>query len=350
MGSASRTSQFAHVFKVVKKHYKPIASYPDRPVLEHLLLGCCLEDSHYEPAEEAFAAVVHTFFDFNEVRVTTIAELAEVVSGLPDPRAAANRVKRVLQAVFEQSYSFDLEELRKKNLGPTIKWLHEIDGTTNFSVSYVVQAALGGHAIPIDRGVLDAFLIAGLVSERDVAEGVVPGLERAIAKSKGIEFGSLIHQLGADFTANPFSPAVRKVLLDIDPACKDRLPKRSSRKDAGEEDAAAAAETAEAPAAVAPSATDAPAGTPAAEDDQPTRSRKRKTASAADKEAPSTDKASTDKASTDKASTDKTSGDKPQKSKKSTSAKSKTASEDAPKRSKAGKKSASAGLAKRKPR
>ena len=34
----------------------------------------------------------------------------------------------------------------------------------------------------------------------------MPGLERAIAKSKGVEFGSLLHQFGADFSANPYSP------------------------------------------------------------------------------------------------------------------------------------------------
>lgn len=230
MGSSSRTTQFATVFKILKKHYKPVTPNVERPVLEHLLLACCLEDAHYEAAEEAFATVVHTFFDWNEIRVTTIAELSEVMSGLPRPRAAANRLKRVLQSLFEATYSFDLEELRKKNLGPTVKWLHKLDGTTNFLVAYVVQSALGGHAIAVDSGVLGALRIVDMVTDEDVKEGVVPGLERAIAKAKGIEFGSMLHQFGADFTANPYSPEVRKILLEIDPDCQDRLPKRRNKK------------------------------------------------------------------------------------------------------------------------
>ncbi|OHB68883.1 MAG: hypothetical protein A2V70_12765 [Planctomycetes bacterium RBG_13_63_9] len=230
MSSVSRTAQFAHVFKVLKRHYKPIAPDAQRSVLEQLLLGCCLEDAHYEAGHEAYAGLVHTFFDWNEVRVTTIAELSETLSGLPDPRAAANRLKRVLQSVFEAMYAFDLEEYRKKNLGPTIKWLSKIDGTTNFTVSYVVQSALGGHAIPIDSGVLGVLRIVELVTDEDVEAGVVPGLERAIPKAKGVEFGSLLHQLGADFTANPYSPAVHKILLEIDPDVKDRLPKRRAKK------------------------------------------------------------------------------------------------------------------------
>jgi endonuclease-3 len=195
MASVSRTAQFANVLKVLKKHYKPVAADPQRPVLEHLLLACCLEDAHYEAAEEAYASLVHTFFDWNEVRVTTVVELSETLSGLPDPATAANRLKRVLQSIFETTYSFDMEEHRKTNLGPTIKWLRKVDGTTNFTVAHVVQSALGGHAIPVDSGTLGALRIVDLVTDKDLAAGVVPGLERAISKAKGVEFGSLLHQL-----------------------------------------------------------------------------------------------------------------------------------------------------------
>jgi len=242
MASVSRTAQFAQVSKILKRHYKPVPPDPERPVLEHLLFACCLENAHYQVAEEVFAALVHTFFDWNEMRVTSIAELSEIMAALPDPRAAANRFKRVLHSVFEATYCFDLEDQRKKNLGPTIKWLQKLDGTTNFTVSYVVQAALGGHAIPVDAGVLGALHVVELVTDEDVAACVVPGLERAISKAKGIEFGSMLHQLGADFTANPYAPAVRKILLQINPDAKDRLPKRRARKKPPEK-------TAESPAA-----------------------------------------------------------------------------------------------------
>ena len=55
-------------------------------------------------------------------------------------------------------------------------------------------------------------------------------MERAIPKNKGVEFGSELHQLGADFTANPYAPALQQILLQIDPDCKERLPKRRAAK------------------------------------------------------------------------------------------------------------------------
>lgn len=260
MAQPSRSAQFARLHKTLKKHYRPVNPDPKRPVLEHLVFACVLEDARYEPAEEAFAALVHGFFDWNEVRVTSISELAEVMAALPDPRAASNRVKRILQAVFEDAYSFDLEDRRKKNLGPTVKWLEKLDGSTPFVVNYVVQSALGGHAIPIDRGALEVLRLTNCISDAEAEAGAAPGLERAIPKAKGVEFGSLLHQLGADFTANPFSPAVREILLEVNPDAKERLPKRRQPRPAEPE----ATPTAAAPEAAKTNKPQKPAGEKAA--------------------------------------------------------------------------------------
>jgi len=226
MASVSRTALFGKIHKVLKKYHKPVSPPAERTVLEHLLFACVLENARFEPAEEAFAALRHTFYDWNEVRVTSISELSEIMSAIPDPRAAANRIKRVLHSIFEELYCFDLEEKRKSNQGPTVKWLEKMDGTTKFVVAYVVQSALGGHSIPVDAGTLAAFRVLDLLTDKEVAAGEVPGMERAISKSKGVEFGSLVHQLGADYLANPFSPQVREILLAIDPEASERFPQR----------------------------------------------------------------------------------------------------------------------------
>ena len=228
MASVSRTALFGKIHKILKKHHKPISPPAERTVLEHLLFACVLENARFELAEEAFAALRHTFYDWNEVRVTSISELSEIMSAVPDPRAAANRIKRVLHSIFEELYSFDLEDKRKSNLGPTVKWLEKMDGTTKFVVAYVIQSALGGHSIPVDAGTLAAFRVLDLLTDKEVAAGEVPGMERAVSKSKGMEFGSLVHQLGADYLANPFSPQVREILLAIDPEASERFPQPRS--------------------------------------------------------------------------------------------------------------------------
>jgi endonuclease III len=250
MSTANRATLFVKLHKVLKKHYKPVPINADRLVMEHLLFACCLEDARYEAAEEAFAALKHTFFDWNEVRVTSITELSEVMACLPDPRAAANRIKRVLHAVFEARFNFDLEDIKKKNLGPTTKWLEDLDGTTKCTVAYMVQASLGGHAIPVDSGTIKLMLVLDLVSKKDAEKGEVAGLDRAITKTKGVEFSSLLHQFSADFSANPYSPAVKNILLEVNPEVASRLPKR--RTEAAAKKAAEHAAEAEKTPAVEP--------------------------------------------------------------------------------------------------
>jgi len=225
MPTTNRMALLTKIHKVLKKHYKPVCPQ-ERTVLEHLLYACCLENTSYETADQAYASVSTDFFDWNEVRVSTVKELAEVMHALPDPSSAASNLKRILQGVFESTYSFDLEMLRKQNLGVAQQRLRKLEGSTEFAVAYVTQAVLGGHAIPVDRGLFDCFAVLGLVTEADRKSGTVPGMERAIAKNKGIEFGSLAHQLGADFVANPYAPALHKILFEIAPECKEHLPKK----------------------------------------------------------------------------------------------------------------------------
>lgn len=228
MATPNRSALLTRLHKVLKKHYKPIEP-PQRPVLEHILYAACLENAGYEAADRAFQTLKTGFFDWNEVRVSTARELAEAVPMLPDPLSAMTNVKRLLYSVFESTYSFDLENLKKLNLGQAIQKIGKFEGATPFVVAYATQVTLAGHSIPIDRGSREALVVVGVIGADEADDGHVTGMERAIPKSKGIEFGSLLHQLGAEMVASPFAPALHKLLLEIAPDAKDRLPKRQPK-------------------------------------------------------------------------------------------------------------------------
>ncbi len=76
MSAKDRAALILKLYKACKKHYGFIQPPSDRRVLEHMLYACCLEDSTYESADEAFACLQQNYFDWNEVRVTTASELA----------------------------------------------------------------------------------------------------------------------------------------------------------------------------------------------------------------------------------------------------------------------------------
>jgi endonuclease-3 len=231
MANPNRTALLNKTHRVLKQHYKPVPIPSDRPLLEHILYACCLENAPYDAADRIYEHLSKSFFDWNEVRVSTVTELSEAMHNLPDPTAAAANLKRVLQGVFESTYSFELESLKKQNISQAIKHLEKLGGSTPFVLAYVTQAALGGHSIPLDRGALELLFVLGIISESEARSGRISGFERVIPKNKGAEFGSLLHQLAADYHAYPFSPNVRKLILSINSDAKDRFPKRGAKKE-----------------------------------------------------------------------------------------------------------------------
>ncbi len=248
MASSNRAALINKVIKVARRHFKPEETQQDRSLLEHLLYACCLENSLPEEADKVFEALSQGYYDWNEVRVTSIRELTLVMKPLNDPLQSAKRLKRVLQSLFETHYSFDLDPLKKQNIGQTTKQFEKYNGTTAFTVAYVTQNSLSGHSIPANQGLVEAMRVVGVISETEAEKGRIPGLERAIPKNKGVEIGSLLHQLGVELYRSPYGPTIRKLLLDVDPDCKSRLPKRANRK--AEQEARAAKEAAEAKAKV----------------------------------------------------------------------------------------------------
>src|SRR5687768_962922 len=137
MSTPNRTAKLVKTHKILKRHYQPVPSQIDRSALEHLLYACCLENATYQKADEAYARLQQSYFDWNEIRVTTVAELAEVLAGLPEPQQAATRLKRSLQSVFDAHYAFDIEPLKKQNIGKSVKRLEKYAGVSPFVVAFV---------------------------------------------------------------------------------------------------------------------------------------------------------------------------------------------------------------------
>jgi len=226
MATPNRSALINKTLKMLKKHYKPVVPPKDRSLFDHLIFACLVEDSPNEVAEQVLAALKQEYYGWNEVRVSTIRELTDALKPLVNPAESAARLKQTLHSVFESVYEFDIESFKKQNIGQAAKALQKYNGTTPFAVAYVTQYALGGHSIPLNKGALITLHTVGVISDSEFKQGVVPGLERSVPKNKGTEVGSLLHQLGVEVGRNPYGPAARKLMLEIDPNCKDRLPKK----------------------------------------------------------------------------------------------------------------------------
>ncbi len=172
----------------------------ERPMLEQFIYAICREGVTRQLADQGFRQLQQTFFDWNEVRVSSQRELADTLDMLPNAEGRAQRIIDFLQEVFETTFSFDLEGLDKKGLKQAAKQLARYQAANDYAVAWVIQQSLGGHAIPLDTPALRVLKRLGLLEdEGDDLESLRTCLEHHIPKSKGAVFCNLVSDLAANF-------------------------------------------------------------------------------------------------------------------------------------------------------
>lgn len=186
------------VFTALKKRYDP-AEPEARPVLEQLLYAVVREGATREQADRAYRNLQERFYDWNEIRVSSVREIEEALDELPFADVRAQRLIGLLQEVFETTFSFELESLHKKGLKQAAKQMARYQAANDYVVAWVIQQSLGGHAIPLDEPSLRVLRRLGLIENgHEDAETLRASLEHFIPKARGPLFNDLISALADD--------------------------------------------------------------------------------------------------------------------------------------------------------
>jgi endonuclease III len=208
MATQSKTQLLTNIHALLKKRYKP-RSDPNSArlsVLKAVVYGICHEDTTREQANQALSRFEDEFFDWNELRVSSVDEIQETLAGIPAPEEKAKSIRRFLRQLFNRTYGFTLDALAKKPLKEALKVLQTYDAfASDYVTATVIQQALGGHAIPIDKAAHRVLERVG-ISEPEIS-ALRAILERAVPKNRGAEFLDLIEDVAND------------TCLETDPEC-----------------------------------------------------------------------------------------------------------------------------------
>lgn len=232
--TTNKQRTLTQLFTILKKHYEP-AEPEIRPVLEQFIYAILREGAPRELVDRAFQNLQTQFFDWNEIRVSSVREIEEALVDLSDAEVKANRVVTFLQEVFETTYSFDLESIQKKGVKQAAKHLSRFQAATDFAVAWVTQHSLGGHAIPLDPPMIRVLNRLGLLEEgQNDLEVMRSSLEHLVPKSKGALFGELVNALahdacGLDDPSCPVYELVAETSNDSEEEGAPAMSERSSR-------------------------------------------------------------------------------------------------------------------------
>ena len=237
MATTSKAQLLTEVQILLKTHYKLEPGPEKLSILEAVVYGICHENSTRALAVSALTTFKELFFDWNEVRVSSLDEIQGVLGKLKldQPEERAFRVRRFLRQIFEKTYGFSLDALLKKPQKESIKALEEYEAFgSDYITATVTRLALAGHAIPVDEAALRALTRLGVAEGEATDVGSLRGtLERAVPKNRGGEFADLIEELAHDTCVAGVPDCPRCGLRKVCPTGQDQITHGTASKASG---------------------------------------------------------------------------------------------------------------------
>lgn len=181
--ASDRATLLKKLFPIIKKNYKIHVPKGGKPVLETMLYAICLEDSTVDEAEHSFKKLFTEFPDLNEVRVSTVGEIERAFLGQAASEWRAYRVISVLKFVFDKTYAFEFESLRKKTLDLATKQLAKIKELTPFVRDFTLHEVTGAHLVPIDQSTMRLLIWLGMAAPNQTQEQIGELMKGAVRKA-----------------------------------------------------------------------------------------------------------------------------------------------------------------------
>jgi hypothetical protein len=162
---------------------------PYDEVVDSIVYAILISELNEKSAETAMSQFVDHFIDWNDLRVSRVEEIVEVLGkDTPATKEIASTITKVLRAVFDDYHKVNLEALKKIGKRPARQALEKIDGLSRFVVDYCMLVSLRGHAIPLTHKML-GYLRNNELVDPDADEQQIAGfLTKQIPAKSGYDF------------------------------------------------------------------------------------------------------------------------------------------------------------------
>jgi hypothetical protein len=195
-----KAKKFQKFMKSLEEKHGPAMPEKDRPLLERFVYSLL---AYYNPAANAKKVIKaftdeKTYTSWNEVRVSTVRELADVLREhkIDQPEVWAPRLKQILQKVFEEADDTAFEPIKEALEGATgdkqkkqlnekaHKFLRELPGVPVWAPAYLLTGLGLEKELPwepyIEAALTEQKVFppkANLVQKKRVAKALLEGLE-----------------------------------------------------------------------------------------------------------------------------------------------------------------------------
>lgn len=166
--------------------------------MDQLLRGILSTFASESRAGAAMAKLSAAVVDLNELRVTPISEIVEIIGpDYPSCRAAGEEISRALNGVFNRVHRVDLDFLRTSSHKAVESFLASLDGVGAHARATVMLRCFGDRVVPVDAH-MHAFLRAkDYIPENATVEEAQKWLTRQTKERDVVSFYVLLKRFAA---------------------------------------------------------------------------------------------------------------------------------------------------------
>ncbi|MEM1185118.1 MAG: hypothetical protein AAGI53_08945 [Planctomycetota bacterium] len=181
--STTETSPIRDYCESLPKPEGPLFPEPREggdPLLHELILSMLVWNATPTQAAAAMGRIAESVVDENELRVCFADDITDLLGPrYPRLEERAERLLRVLNAVYAEEHGMTLEGLRDTSKREARVYLDTLDGIPPFVAARVFLLGLGGHAFPIDERITQLLIEDEIIEAEADAPGTMARFERA---------------------------------------------------------------------------------------------------------------------------------------------------------------------------
>jgi len=183
--------------KLKKAGDKTTLVQPDT-VTEYLLLAILSNYGSETRAASAVAKLQTAFVDYNDLRVTPIAEIVEAIGvDFPKCRKAAEEISAALHAVFNQLHHLNLDFLKAGSRRAAEAFINALGGILPHTKAMIIARCAGRHAVPLDEHMYAYLVKSGCIPAATTVEDAQKFLAGRIKERDAGTFYDLFKRFAA---------------------------------------------------------------------------------------------------------------------------------------------------------
>ena len=157
-------TSLAEIVANAYKQHGPLRDIEEINVLETVILGALSASMPLADVLKCWSEFRTEFVDWNEVRISSAAEVAGTFPGAKHPIQLAMQLKEMLQVVFERRHMLSLEFLRENTIAETKEFFKRSPSLPDLARQLVLSYIKLQPHVPLESWAQGGLIRAGLLS------------------------------------------------------------------------------------------------------------------------------------------------------------------------------------------